>query len=263
MKGVVIFVVLLFISMPVSMAKEISIPSLFEVERKAAVQDSSKGVYYYAGNKLIAVDDEYQYESRMGSNINSKSLPFGQPITINNRFSFTGKELDEDLYYFNARYYDSELGKFTSVDPVKDNHAYSYVSNNPMNLVDPTGMDEMEEKPLLLHMEVDPRFDSNGFFQNQEYIDPEIYDDYRVVKRIIRNPYNFFETIREVYEEFGEIELLIYGFHGQPNGFHVVDGYMFTGFDRERSRINFEEVHTSYNWVTSQSIMGRGINSMR
>ncbi|MBT4334519.1 RHS repeat-associated core domain-containing protein, partial [archaeon] len=53
----------------------------------------------------------------------------------------TGKELDEsNLYYFGARYYDSESGRFTSVDPVKENHAYSYVNNNPLNLIDPTGM---------------------------------------------------------------------------------------------------------------------------
>jgi RHS repeat-associated protein len=71
-----------------------------------------------------------------------KSLPFGQEI-INEkiRYSFaTGKELDSSgLYYFGARYYDPNLGRFTSVDPVKNNHAYSYVNNNPMNFVDPDG----------------------------------------------------------------------------------------------------------------------------
>ena len=50
-----------------------------------------------------------------------KSLPFGQELTQGEiRYSFaTGKELDSSgLYYFGARYYDSNLGKFTSVDPV-------------------------------------------------------------------------------------------------------------------------------------------------
>ncbi|MBT4334715.1 RHS repeat-associated core domain-containing protein, partial [archaeon] len=52
----------------------------------------------------------------------------------------TGKELDEsNLYYFGARYYDSESGRFTSVDPVKENHAYSYVNNNPVNYIDVDG----------------------------------------------------------------------------------------------------------------------------
>jgi len=71
-----------------------------------------------------------------------KSLPFGQEIVNDDvRYSFaTGKELDSSgLYYFGARYYDPNIGRFTSVDPVRDNHAYSYVNNNPMNYVDPDG----------------------------------------------------------------------------------------------------------------------------
>ncbi len=74
----------------------------------------------------------------------SNVLPYGQPIKNNNvKFGFTGKELDStDNYYFNARYYDYDSGKFLGVDPVSDNHAYSYVSNNPMNYVDPSGMDD-------------------------------------------------------------------------------------------------------------------------
>ncbi|MBT3395316.1 RHS repeat-associated core domain-containing protein, partial [archaeon] len=56
----------------------------------------------------------------------------------------TGKELDEsDLYYFGARYYDSDLGRFTSVDPVKENEPYSYVRNNPLYYVDPDGKEVM------------------------------------------------------------------------------------------------------------------------
>ncbi|MBT4334675.1 T9SS type A sorting domain-containing protein, partial [archaeon] len=73
-----------------------------------------------------------------------KSLPFGQEIRNNGiTFSFaTGKELDDSgLYYFGARYYDSNLGRFTGVDPIKENHAYSYVTNRPFIFVDPTGTD--------------------------------------------------------------------------------------------------------------------------
>ena len=44
------------------------------------------------------------------------------------------------LHYFGARYYDSNLGRFFSVDPVASEPAYQYVSNNPMNFVDPSGM---------------------------------------------------------------------------------------------------------------------------
>jgi RHS repeat-associated protein len=49
--------------------------------------------------------------------------------------SFTGKELDPDtgLHYYNARWYDSELGRFVSEDPVGDPNnpnLYAYCRNN-------------------------------------------------------------------------------------------------------------------------------------
>ncbi len=74
-----------------------------------------------------------------------KSLPYGQTIiNKNSKYGFTGKEQDAStgMHYFGARYYDMNTGRFIAVDPVVDNHPYSYVSNNPMNYVDPTGRDE-------------------------------------------------------------------------------------------------------------------------
>jgi insecticidal toxin complex protein TccC len=47
------------------------------------------------------------------------------------------------LYYFNARYYSPELGRFVSRDPigiVDDVNLYVYVGNNPLKFVDPTGL---------------------------------------------------------------------------------------------------------------------------
>ncbi len=139
-----IWVIFLLLLVPSVYAVDVSIPELFVIEPRSIVEDSDgKEVYYYVGNKLIAVNDEYLYVDRLNSNINSRILPFGQELSNDERFSFTGKELDQDLYYFNARYYDSDLGKFVTVDPIEDNHAYSYVANDPMNLVDPSGMDPL------------------------------------------------------------------------------------------------------------------------
>jgi uncharacterized protein RhaS with RHS repeats len=48
------------------------------------------------------------------------------------------------LNYFGARYYDSDLGRWTSVDPLAHlRHGlsqYQYAQNNPLRLVDPSGM---------------------------------------------------------------------------------------------------------------------------
>jgi len=45
--------------------------------------------------------------------------------------------------YYRARYYDSSTGRFLSEDPIhqfSEKSAYPYVSNNPLILVDPTGL---------------------------------------------------------------------------------------------------------------------------
>jgi len=71
--------------------------------------------------------------------------------TCSQNYKFTGKERDAEsgLDYFGARYYGSSLGRFTSPDrPFADQkprdpqswNLYSYVTNNPLRFVDPTGM---------------------------------------------------------------------------------------------------------------------------
>lgn len=57
--------------------------------------------------------------------------------------NFTGKKIDRDtgLYYFNARWYDPQLGRFVTEDPIKDGvNFYAYANNNPLRYVDPTGL---------------------------------------------------------------------------------------------------------------------------
>jgi RHS repeat-associated protein len=71
------------------------------------------------------------------------------------------KERDNEtgLDYFGARYYASTLGRFTSADPLLASgrtsmpqswNRYSYVLNNPLKLIDPTGLaddDPNEQEP--------------------------------------------------------------------------------------------------------------------
>ncbi|MCD4760152.1 hypothetical protein K8R33_04665 [archaeon] len=146
MKKSVIILLLLVLTIPFSIAKVIPIGETHSVEQTSEPEQKVT-TYFYAGNKLLASKEndeiKYHYQDRLGTDINSKTLPFGQEIINEERFSFTGKELDEGLYRFGARYYDSNLGRFTSVDPVEGELAYGYVMNNPINLIDPSGESSM------------------------------------------------------------------------------------------------------------------------
>lgn len=70
------------------------------------------------------------------------------PYTYDNRFKYNAKELEDDhnlyWYHYGARYYDPQLGRWHSVDPVDEfNSPYCYVGNKVTISVDPDGMNEM------------------------------------------------------------------------------------------------------------------------
>ena len=70
----------------------------------------------------------------------------GQPVT---NLGFTGQRLDASsgLYNYNARLYDPELGRFYAADPVASpTSPYAYVGNDPLNVVDPSGMTGTKRK---------------------------------------------------------------------------------------------------------------------
>jgi RHS repeat-associated protein len=79
--------------------------------------------------------------------------PFGEvlrglepPVSSNEKYKFTEKERDKETTYdyFGARYYDSELGRWLSVDPLSSKYPgfspYVYTANNPLKFIDPNGM---------------------------------------------------------------------------------------------------------------------------
>jgi len=85
-----------------------------------------------------------------GQGLRSSSL--GYAVNDGTRQHFTGYERDSEsgLDYAHARYYANMQGRFTSPDPFAASaHAadpqswnrYSYTSNNPVNLIDPSGME--------------------------------------------------------------------------------------------------------------------------
>jgi len=66
-------------------------------------------------------------------------------------WTYTGEQSDPNgLAYLRARYYDPPLGRFLSRDPAWAGHPYVYVGNNPVNSVDPSGLDGDEPIPFPL-----------------------------------------------------------------------------------------------------------------
>ena len=113
---------------------------------------SYAGTYYYhfdglgsvvaltnaSGNTVQTYD--YSVYGRVGA------LDASHP----NRLMFTGREFDKEtgLYYYRARYYKPEIGRFLQADPVgyeAGMNLYRYCSNNPWNATDPYGRDDSGE----------------------------------------------------------------------------------------------------------------------
>ncbi len=78
--------------------------------------------------------------------------PFGQLTnqieTIPQPFKYAGRygvmREPNNLYYMRARYYDADTGRFISEDPSGFNggiNLYAYANNNPVNLIDPLGLE--------------------------------------------------------------------------------------------------------------------------
>ena len=71
-----------------------------------------------------------------------------------NRFLFTGREFDKEtgLYYYRARYYNPQIGRFLQTDPVgygAGMNCYAYCGNGPCARTDPSGCyDQLLGEPL-------------------------------------------------------------------------------------------------------------------
>src|SRR6266478_7087346 len=79
--------------------------------------------------------------------------PFGEATATGaattNSFAYTGRELDATgLYFYRARYYNAQLSRFMSEDPIGFRggiNVYAYVGNNPISFVDPLGHDACQD----------------------------------------------------------------------------------------------------------------------
>jgi len=95
-------------------------------------------------NEAGAVADQRLYDAWGNTRTSSSG-------TVPGKYQFTGAELDRTtgLYHMGARFYDSTVGRWLSEDPAQNPfepmslNFYTYVANNPLVRIDPTGMADL------------------------------------------------------------------------------------------------------------------------
>jgi RHS repeat-associated protein len=122
------------------------------IDEPLAMLRSGATSYYHAdglgsvtslSSSAGAIANTYTYDS------------FGKPTastgSLVNPFRYTARESDTEtgLYYYRARYYDENTGRFLSEDAARFDSGtdlYAYVQNNAPNFVDPLGLYTQDSK---------------------------------------------------------------------------------------------------------------------
>ncbi|MFH0857460.1 MAG: CARDB domain-containing protein [Candidatus Magasanikbacteria bacterium] len=131
--------------------------NIYGIDQIAEINNTNQEVTYIhtdiLGSTILLTNTnseiigEYEYE------------PFGNTIgyqgtkETNSLFTNQEKDQESELYYYNARYYNPNLGRFIERDSylgqdgqTLSKNRYIYVQNNPLKFVDPTG--EIEDNTL-------------------------------------------------------------------------------------------------------------------
>ncbi len=123
---------------------------LFNEEYRTILESEKEYYYYYyhpdhLGSSSWITDPEGRPVQHI------QYLPFGETwadqrsANWNAPYTFSGKEKDWETsyHYYGARYYDSDLSIWLSIDPLASKYPnlspYVYCMNNPVKLIDPDG----------------------------------------------------------------------------------------------------------------------------
>ncbi len=118
-----------------------------QVDQPLVLQKAGIGHVYYHSNHQGSIT---HLTNNSGTIVNSYAYDsYGRRVSVVESvmqpYSYTGREFDVEsgLYFYRARYYDANTGRFLSEDPLRfragDQNLYRYVFGDPVNFEDPTG----------------------------------------------------------------------------------------------------------------------------
>lgn len=129
---------------------------------------------------------------------------------ITNPYRYTGREWNSEtgLYYYRARYYQPEVGRFMTKDPTAEmgENPYLYVENDPVSFVDPLGL-----KKKKTAKKAKKEYDTYIFWTSSKAVAKRFSGrqqkaDYIKAKNITPKQYN--EMVKDVIEKNSLKELL-------------------------------------------------------
>ena len=187
--------------------------------------------YYYhtdaLGSPVAVTDENASVVWKADYDVFGKTLNEISENEINN-YQYNAKEIDNTgLLYYNARYYDSYIGRFTTADTINGKieepqslNRYVYVQNNPLKYVDPSGNEPVKKEIALILNSFDisynPKF-SLATEKFKEYTRNIVGPEIPIISVSIVSPMALEEVVNIIISKDYTLSFLGIEAHGSPD----------------------------------------------